>query len=856
MRHVSAILRSGLAAAAAAAAGCGEEPGVPPAEGRLAPPPAIAAVSPASGPTAGGTTLTITGTNFRPGAQVYVGGSLATSAAVVSSGEVRTFTPPGAPGPAMVMLVNTDGTRAALGGAFAYVPPPAVAGVRPASGPASGGQTVTVSGTGFASALQVEFAGTQAAAYASVSSTAIVCTTPRDPRGGGGMDVTVRNTDGQTGTLLGAYTFDPPPRLYGVYPASGQLSGNTQVIVMVYNPAAGATVTIGGKPAQVVPWTQYVVSGIPYISCLTPPNAAGPADVTVTNPDGQSSTARGIYTYLTASAILGVFPFSGDVAGGTPVTISGLGFPTGSSVLFGSTPATNVVVVSSQAITATAPPGLAGAATVWVANPTGFSAGLPNGYTYTTGGSAPLVAGVSPASGSWAGGATVTVTGTGFQSGAAVALGGAAATGVAVLGSTTLTAVTPRAPPDSGAALPVTVANAGGAAGSLASAFTYVPARVESLVDSCDQPDVAVDASGYVHVVWRRTSSGGVAAILYLRSTDGGRTWDSGQTGAPAPRVLSGTAAAVGRPRVAARGSAVQVVWNETVLSSDGATPLEGISAADSPGQGRTWSSSSRLLSTGPVVPNPAVALDRDGTVHVAFQWDGGSAGSGRGIYAVRGVAGGTFSTPRRVGGTAAGPASIASDGAGRILVAWDDLGGTAAGSGSNRDVWVGRSLDAGVTFSTRNLSGWSATVNSVDPSVAIAGLTALVTWAADWATSSGSRGYAIYAVGSGDLGGTWGNFMPLSAPTPGVRAVPAAAANGAGTIAATWRERAASGGSDEVLGCRTTDGGWYYSPVVNLSGNSGTSREPRVAGGPGDYLIHVWADDTASAGTFDILSR
>jgi IPT/TIG domain len=53
------------------------------------------------------------------------------------------------------------------------------------------------------------------------------------------------------------------------------------------------------------------------------------------------------------------------------------------------------------------------------------------------------VTGVSPAAGSTAGGNTITITGTGFVSGATVKVGTVAATNVTYVSSTKLTAVAP-----------------------------------------------------------------------------------------------------------------------------------------------------------------------------------------------------------------------------------------------------------------------------------------------------------------------------------------------------------------------------------------------------------------------------
>ena len=81
------------------------------------------------------------------------------------------------------------------------------------------------------------------------------------------------------------------------------------------------------------------------------------------------------------------------------------------------------------------------------------------------------VTGVSPNSGSAAGGTAVTIAGANFASGAAVAFGNNKATNVNILSSTEITATTPAG---SDGSVTVTVTNPGTQGGSLADAFTYI----------------------------------------------------------------------------------------------------------------------------------------------------------------------------------------------------------------------------------------------------------------------------------------------------------------------------------------------------------------------------------------------
>jgi IPT/TIG domain len=105
--------------------------GAPRAEHRLgavssflgnSPPPVVTSVDPASGSTAGGTLVTITGEGFLEGATVQIG-AVATSVQVVSETEITAVTAPGAPGAAEVLVSDANG--ASTGGAsFTYVEPP------------------------------------------------------------------------------------------------------------------------------------------------------------------------------------------------------------------------------------------------------------------------------------------------------------------------------------------------------------------------------------------------------------------------------------------------------------------------------------------------------------------------------------------------------------------------------------------------------------------------------------------------------------------------------------------------------------------------------------------------------------
>ena len=99
------------------------------AEAEFAPAPTIGTVSPASGPTTGGTSVTITGTGFGPTAGLEVDGVLTTVTAQ-SATTLSYVTPPHAVGNVGLVVTTLGGTTTAANG-FTYDPVLATTGVDP-----------------------------------------------------------------------------------------------------------------------------------------------------------------------------------------------------------------------------------------------------------------------------------------------------------------------------------------------------------------------------------------------------------------------------------------------------------------------------------------------------------------------------------------------------------------------------------------------------------------------------------------------------------------------------------------------------------------------------------------------------
>ncbi|HEY0806697.1 MAG TPA: IPT/TIG domain-containing protein, partial [Pseudonocardiaceae bacterium] len=129
-------------------------------------PPTVTKIDKPRGPSAGGGTVTITGTNFvagngpdgTPNTTVAFGTAHATNVLVGSDPTSLTCTVPPAGGNLAVnVVVTTKGgsSAASAASAYTYVPLPTVTSVTPASGPVVGGQAVTVTGTNLTGATEI-----------------------------------------------------------------------------------------------------------------------------------------------------------------------------------------------------------------------------------------------------------------------------------------------------------------------------------------------------------------------------------------------------------------------------------------------------------------------------------------------------------------------------------------------------------------------------------------------------------------------------------------------------------------------------------------------------------------------------
>ena len=121
----------------------------------LVPAPTVTAISPSQGPLAGGTTVTITGTNLSNATGVTFGAFPGTIIGNTGT-QIVAISPAGIVGTVDVIALTASGPSAtSTADQFTYVAPPTLATINPQAGPATGGTTVTITGTGLANAWAV-----------------------------------------------------------------------------------------------------------------------------------------------------------------------------------------------------------------------------------------------------------------------------------------------------------------------------------------------------------------------------------------------------------------------------------------------------------------------------------------------------------------------------------------------------------------------------------------------------------------------------------------------------------------------------------------------------------------------------
>jgi PKD repeat protein len=647
---------------------------------------------------------------------------------------------------------------------------PVVSDISPSAGPVAGGTTVTITGGNFTGVTGVKFGTTPATSYTLVSDSQITAKSPAHT-GTGIVDVIVTTNAGPSATSSADQFGYGYPSVTSVSPASGPVSTRNTVTITGTDFTGVTAVKFGSTNAR-----SYTVNSATSITAISERTSASTVDITVTTSVGTSATSSADMYTFGASAVTGITPKVGPIAGGTPVTITGSGFTGVTAVKFGTTSATSYTVNSDTQITAVAPAHTAG--TIDITVTTGGGTSSTSSATKFAYAAIPTVTKISPAAGPTGGSTSVTITGTGFSSGTyytttAVKFGSTAATTFTVNSATSITATSPAG----SGTVDITVTTPGGtSATSSSDKFTYGTPVVTSISPA------AGPTGGNTVVTITGTGFTGVSGVKF------------GSTNAKSYTVNSATSISATSPAGTA-GTTVDI----TVITPGG-------TSATSNNDKFTYAAAPTVTAISPT------AGATTGGTSVTITGTGFSSGTYYTTTAVKfgSTAATTFTVNSATSITATSPA-----GSGTVDVTVTTPGGTSATSSADRFTYATYTV---VTLTSSTTWKAPTGVTSVDYLV-IAG---------------GGGGGGTTSYGNGGGGGGAGGFRTATGypVTSGTTYTVTVGTGGAGGAAGAYSGTA--GGNSVFATITATGGGYGAGGGGNTNGGTGGSGGGGVLSGTG----------------------
>lgn len=270
--------------------------------------PSIDGISPLYGPTAGGTSLTITGQRLDGVNEVTFSGVPTASITNSTPTAITVITPAHAAG-AVDITVKSGAQSASRLGAFTYLTgSPNITGLSPTNASERGGTWIIISGTSLSGSSHVSFGGIAVDETKIIlnSDTQVYVVAPPHPPGK--VDLVLTANAGMA-TKIGAFTYtaETVPILFSLDVPTGPATGGTTVVLSGERLSTVTNITFGGN----------AVTGITArtdntLTVTTPTGVVSVVDVTIKSPQG-------------AMVLPNAFTYTGDARGISTVGISCLG---------------------------------------------------------------------------------------------------------------------------------------------------------------------------------------------------------------------------------------------------------------------------------------------------------------------------------------------------------------------------------------------------------------------------------------------------------------------------------------------------------------------------------------------------
>ena len=300
--------------------------------------PRVSGVSPSSGPVAGGTSVTITGSGFTGTENVRFGEIYTRDLTVADDSHIRVTTPESPPGLVTVSVKNAVGVGSSPGSSAMFLyefPFPELTSISPSSGSTLGGTVVSITGSGLSGATVVQFGGVHGTGLTVIDDRWLTVISPPNPPGTVGISVINPDHAGNSAGAGSVFRYDiPVPKLSTISPSSGPTIGGTVVTITGSGFTGARSVTFGGKDG-----TDLTVIDDNHIRVMTPASSPGSFPISITSAIGEggslepSTLFRYEFSPSTTTTQVPATPASGGNTG------PAASFPTPSAALTAVTPA-------------------------------------------------------------------------------------------------------------------------------------------------------------------------------------------------------------------------------------------------------------------------------------------------------------------------------------------------------------------------------------------------------------------------------------------------------------------------------------------------------------------------------------
>ena len=327
-------------------------------------------------------------------------------------------------------------------------------------------------------------------------------------------------------------------------------------------------------------------------------------------------------------------------------------------------------------------------------------------------------------------------------------------------------------------------------------------------------PQIAVDSSGNINVVWQDNPPGNYQ-IFFTRSSDGGATFS-------APMNISNDPRGAGSPYMAVdSGGNINVAW----VSSPTVVPYI-ISFSRSSDGGATFSTPIAVSSRPSY--RPQVAVDSAGNINVA--WTEGFNGPFDVVFSRSSDGGATFTAPKVISYLSEVDLGfrMALDSKGNLYAVWDTQ--------PYGNIYLSHSSDGGATFSYTAITNNTSGTGPQGQQIAIDSSDNInVVWNIFFSRSSdGGATFSTPQNLSNDLGNSYASQI---------------ATDSSGNINVVWQDN--TPGNYDIFFTRSSDGGATFSTPENLSNDPGDSGNPQIVVDSSGNINVGWTDNTP--GNLDI---